>query len=68
MPTGARWWLALWAPTPRTGKRCALSGITDASATKPYLLQVEAGTYDLGGGFDTSTLVMKEHEDIRGAG
>lgn len=48
--------------------RNALLRITDASATKRYLLQVEAGTYDLGGGYDTSTLVMKEHVDIQGAG
>ncbi len=42
----------------------ALSGITDAAATKPYLLYIEPGTYDLG----TSTLQMKQHVDIQGAG
>ncbi len=42
----------------------ALSGITDASATKPYLLYIEPGTYDLG----TSALQMKQHVDIQGAG
>jgi hypothetical protein len=42
----------------------ALSGITDASATKPYLLYIEPGTYDLGTGW----LQMKEHVDIQGAG
>jgi hypothetical protein len=42
----------------------AFSGITDASATKPYLLYIEPGTYDLGTGW----LQMKEHVDIQGAG
>jgi hypothetical protein len=42
----------------------ALSGITDASATKEYLLYTEAGTYDLGNG----SLQMKQHVDIQGAG
>lgn len=42
----------------------ALSGITDASAAKPYLLYVEPGTYDLG----THALSMKQHVDIQGAG
>ena len=41
-----------------------LSGITDASAAKPYLLYIEPGTYDLG----TRALSMKEHVDIQGAG
>jgi hypothetical protein len=44
--------------------RNALQGITDASATKPYLLYIEAGTYDLGNGF----LQMKQYVDIEGAG
>ncbi len=42
----------------------ALSSITDASVTKPYLLYIEPGTYDLG----TSALQMKQHVDIQGAG
>jgi hypothetical protein len=42
----------------------ALSGITDASATNPYLLSREPGTYDLGNG----SLQMKEHVDIQGSG
>jgi hypothetical protein len=42
----------------------ALSGITDASSAKPYLLYVEPGTYDLG----TRALSMKQHVDIQGAG
>ncbi len=42
----------------------ALSGITDASAAKPYLLYVEPGTYDLG----IDSLQMKQHVDIQGAG
>jgi hypothetical protein len=35
----------------------ALNGITDASATKKYLIYIEPGTYDLGSG----TLQMKQH-------
>jgi hypothetical protein len=42
----------------------ALKGITDASASKPYLLYIEPGTYDLG----WDTLQMKEHVDIQGSG
>ncbi len=42
----------------------ALNGITDASASKPYLLDIEPGTYDLGNG----SLQMKQHVDIEGAG
>ncbi len=42
----------------------ALSRITDASASRPYLLYVEPGTYDLG----TGSLAMKEYVDIQGAG
>lgn len=42
----------------------ALSGITDASATKPYLLYIEPGTYDLANG----SLSMKPWVDIEGAG
>jgi hypothetical protein len=43
----------------------ALSGITDASATKPYLLKIEPGVYDLG---SSGSLAMKEHVDIEGSG
>jgi hypothetical protein len=42
----------------------ALSSITDASATKKYLLYIEPGTYDLG----TNSLQMKQYVDIHGAG
>jgi hypothetical protein len=42
----------------------ALSNITDASATNPYLLHIEPGTYDLG----TGSLQMKEYVDIEGSG
>jgi hypothetical protein len=42
----------------------ALNGITDASATKKYLIYIEPGTYDLSSG----TLQMKQHVDIQGAG
>jgi hypothetical protein len=42
----------------------ALSSITDASATKRYLLSIEPGTYDLGNG----SLSMKQWVDIQGSG
>ena len=42
----------------------ALAGITDASATKKYLVHIEPGTYDLG----TRTLQMKQYVDIQGSG
>ncbi len=42
----------------------ALAGITDASASKHYVLRVEAGTYDLGTGF----LTMKQYVDVVGSG
>jgi hypothetical protein len=42
----------------------ALSGITDASATNPYLLYIEPGTYDLG----TDSLQMKQYVDMEGSG
>lgn len=47
-----------------TALKDALSGITGASETDPYLLYVEPGTYDLGNG----SLTMKEYVDIEGAG
>jgi hypothetical protein len=47
-----------------TALRNALAGITDASATKQYLIYIEPGTYELG----TATLHMKSHVDIQGAG
>jgi hypothetical protein len=42
----------------------ALAGITDASASKPYTLKLEAGTYDIG----ASTLSAKPFVDIEGSG
>ena len=42
----------------------ALSGITDASSTNPYLIKIEPGIYALG----TKTLVMKSYVDIEGSG
>jgi hypothetical protein len=42
----------------------ALAGITDASETKPYLLVIEPGIYDVG----TKTVWMKEYVDIQGSG
>ena len=41
-----------------------LNGITDNSATNPYLIKVGPGIYDLG----TSSLQMKEYVDIEGSG
>jgi len=42
----------------------AHSGITDASASKPYLIHIEPATYDIG----LSPLTMKEWVDIQGSG
>ena len=42
----------------------ALAAITDASETRPYLIVVEPGVYDVG----TNRLVMKPYVDIRGSG
>jgi hypothetical protein len=42
----------------------ALNGITDASATNPYLLKIEPGIYDVG----TSPVQMKQFVDIEGSG
>ncbi|HLF27767.1 MAG TPA: glycosyl hydrolase family 28-related protein [Anaerolineae bacterium] len=42
----------------------ALVGITDASATNPYLIHIEPGVYDL----ITDTLQMKSYVDMEGSG
>lgn len=42
----------------------AMASITDASSTKPYLLKIEPGVYDLG----TNELGMKEWVDVEGSG
>jgi hypothetical protein len=42
----------------------AINDITDASASKPYLIHIEPGTYDLGNG----SLGMKPFVDIEGSG
>jgi hypothetical protein len=42
----------------------AISSVTDASASKPYLLHIEPATYDLGNG----SLSMKPFVDIEGSG
>ncbi len=42
----------------------ALAGITDATATNPYLIIIEPGVYNIG----TNSLVMKEYVDIEGSG
>jgi hypothetical protein len=42
----------------------AISNITDASASKPYLVHIEPATYDLGNG----SLNMKQWVDIEGSG
>jgi hypothetical protein len=44
--------------------RAALASITDASAAKPYVLQLAPGVYDLG----STTLAMKPEVSIAGAG
>ena len=47
-----------------TALRAALASITDASATKPYVIQLAPGVYELGG----TTLAMKPDVSIAGAG
>jgi hypothetical protein len=51
---------------PASGTRLinALAGITDASATKRYVVKVEPGIYDVG----ATMLVMKPYVDIEGSG
>ena len=44
--------------------RAALADITDASATNPYLIRLEAGVYDCG----ANTVDMEPFIDIEGAG
>ena len=44
--------------------RAALASITDASPTRPYVVQLAPGVYELGG----TTLAMKPHVSIAGAG
>jgi hypothetical protein len=47
-----------------TALRNALAGITDASSTKPYVIRVSPGTYDLG----ATGITMKPYVDIEGSG
>jgi hypothetical protein len=47
-----------------TALKDALAGITDASASNPYLLHLEPGIYDLG----SAELTMKRFVDIEGSG
>jgi len=42
----------------------AVAGITDASATKPYVVKVDPGIFNLGG----NSLNMKQYVDIEGTG
>lgn len=42
----------------------AMSSITDASASKPYLVKIHPGVYDIGG----ATLYGKSYVDIEGSG
>ena len=44
--------------------RAALASITDASATRPYVIQLAPGIYELG----HATLAMKPDISIAGAG
>jgi hypothetical protein len=46
----------------------AISSVTDASATKPYLIHLEPATYNLGTGLNTGSLNMKPFVDIEGSG
>jgi hypothetical protein len=45
--------------------RAALNGITDASATNPYLVKVEPGSYDLSVG---CMAIMQPYVDLEGSG
>jgi hypothetical protein len=47
-----------------TALRNALTSIADNSASKPYLIKVEPGVYDIG----DATLFMKPYVDIEGSG
>ena len=47
-----------------TALRNALAGITDASSSKPYVIRVSPGFYDLG----NTGLLMKPYVDIEGSG
>jgi hypothetical protein len=47
-----------------TDPRTAVNSITDASATKMYLIKVMPGIYDLG----TNPLQMKQYVDVEGSG
>lgn len=49
-----------------TALKNALSGISDASESNPYLLKIEPGTYDLGS--SDAPLVMKPYVDVEGSG
>ncbi len=42
----------------------AMAGITDAAGTKPYMVTVGPGVYNLG----SQSLTMKAHVDLRGSG
>jgi hypothetical protein len=50
-----------------TALKNALAGITDASATNPYLLKIEPGVYDLGS-LQFSRLDMQSFVDVEGSG
>ncbi|MFZ4855764.1 MAG: hypothetical protein ACOYL3_05150 [Desulfuromonadaceae bacterium] len=47
-----------------TSLTTAMASITDASATKPYLIKVMPGVYDLGG----ASLQLKPYVDLEGGG
>jgi hypothetical protein len=44
--------------------RSALVGITDNGPTRPYLVKIEPGTYDLG----SQPLALKQYVDVEGSG
>ncbi len=49
-----------------TALKNAMDGITDASATNPYLLKIEPGVYDVGN--PSTPLQMKPYVDVEGSG
>jgi hypothetical protein len=53
-----------------TALRSALAGITDASATKPYLVKVEPGIYDIGSSDDVgyTDLTLPPFVHLEGSG
>jgi len=57
----------IWVADDGTGDyellSAALASITDASATKPYVIKIAPGTYT-----ETATVVLKDYVDVEGSG